>query len=117
MTRIAMAALAILLAASGGAFAQRQPFNEAGVTMGHWHLNSRDVEANKKIFVALGGTATKPGDFEIVNFPGVIVFLHLRAGHGAADRRHRRHRDQPRRLPGAECPGGGRQVEGRRRST
>jgi catechol 2,3-dioxygenase-like lactoylglutathione lyase family enzyme len=66
--------------ATGGAWAQAAPPNEAGVTMGHWHLNSRDVEANKKIFVALGGTAIKPGDFEIVKFPGVFVFLHLRPG-------------------------------------
>ena len=41
----------------GNAFAQPAPPNELGVTMGHWHLNSRDVEANKKIFVALGGIA------------------------------------------------------------
>ena len=33
--------------------------NDAGVTMGHWHLNSRDIEANKKIFVALGGRYPK----------------------------------------------------------
>src|SRR3977135_3308736 len=64
----------------GTAFAQPAPPNEAGVTMGHWHLNSRDVEANKKIFVALGGVAAKPGDFDIVKFPGVVVFLHLRPG-------------------------------------
>ena len=32
------------------------PFNDAGVTMGHWHIASRDVQANKKIFVAMGGT-------------------------------------------------------------
>jgi catechol 2,3-dioxygenase-like lactoylglutathione lyase family enzyme len=36
------------------------------------------VEANKKIFVGMGGTAIKPGDFEIVRFPGVAVYLHLR---------------------------------------
>ncbi len=66
--------------AAGSAFAQAAPPNEAGVTMGHWHLNSRDVEANKKLFVALGGIATKPGDFELVKFPGVFVFLHLRPG-------------------------------------
>jgi hypothetical protein len=47
--------------AAGSAFAQAAPPNAAGVTMGHWHLNSRDVEANKKLFVALGGIATKPG--------------------------------------------------------
>ena len=66
--------------ATGTAFAQALPPNEAGVTMGHLHLNSRDVEANKKIFVTLGGTAIKPGDFDIVRFPGVFVFLHLRPG-------------------------------------
>src|SRR5690349_9542441 len=64
--------------ASGAGWAQPYPFNEAGVTMGHWHLNSRDVEASKKIFVAMGGTALRPGDFDIVKFPGVIVMLHLR---------------------------------------
>ena len=66
--------------AAGTALAQPAPPNEAGVTMGHWHLNSRDVEANKKIFVALGGVAAKPGDFDIVKFPGVVVFLHQRPG-------------------------------------
>jgi catechol 2,3-dioxygenase-like lactoylglutathione lyase family enzyme len=66
--------------AAGAAWAQPYSPNEAGVTMGHWHLNSRDIEANKKIFVGLGGTATKPGDFDIVQFPGVNVYLNQRAG-------------------------------------
>jgi hypothetical protein len=66
--------------AVGSAFAQAAPPNEAGVTMGHWHLNSRDIEANKKIFVALGGVAAKPGAFDIVKFPGVVVFLHQQPG-------------------------------------
>ena len=62
---------------AGTAWAQAFPPNDAGVTMGHWHLNSRDVEANKKIFVAMGGTAIKAGNFEVVRFPGVLVYLHL----------------------------------------
>ncbi len=41
--------------AGGTALAQPYTPNEAGVTMGHWHLNSRDVAANKKIFVGMGG--------------------------------------------------------------
>jgi hypothetical protein len=44
--------LASMLAA-GSAAAQPAPFNEVGVTMGHWHLASKDVEANKKIFVGM----------------------------------------------------------------
>ena len=42
--------------AAGTAAAQPAPFNDAGVTMGHWHLISKDVEANKKIFLAMRKT-------------------------------------------------------------
>jgi catechol 2,3-dioxygenase-like lactoylglutathione lyase family enzyme len=66
--------------ATGAAWAQPYPPNGDGVTMGHWHLNSRDIEANKKIFVALGGAAIKSGDFDIVRFPGVNVYLNVRPG-------------------------------------
>ena len=69
-----------LLLTRGTAGAQAFPPNEMGVTMGHWHLNTRDVEANKKIFVAMGGTALKAGNFDVVRFPGVVVYLHLNAG-------------------------------------
>jgi catechol 2,3-dioxygenase-like lactoylglutathione lyase family enzyme len=78
MKRLAICTTAILLSSISMASAQRAPFNEAGVTMGHWHLNSRDIEANKKIFVALGGIPAHPFDFDIVKFPDVVVFLHLR---------------------------------------
>ena len=47
-------------------------------------FNSRDIEANKKIFVGLGGTAVKAGDFDIVRFPGVNVYLNQRPGTPAA---------------------------------
>jgi catechol 2,3-dioxygenase-like lactoylglutathione lyase family enzyme len=61
--------------AAGTAVAQPAPFNEVGVTMGHWHLNSRDVQANKKIFVGMGGTPITAGAAESVRFPGVLVNL------------------------------------------
>ena len=64
------------------ASAQPFPVNAAGVTNGHWHLNSKDVEANKKIFVAMGGTLVTAGNFQIVRFPGVLVYLNQ--GPGAA---------------------------------
>ena len=47
------------------------PFNETGVTMGHWHLASQNAEANKKIFLGMGGELIKRGDAESVRFPGV----------------------------------------------
>ena len=70
----------ISLLMPAAASAQPFPVNAAGVTNGHWHLNSRDIEANKKIFVAMGGTAIKAGNFEIVRFPGVLVYLNQGAG-------------------------------------
>jgi catechol 2,3-dioxygenase-like lactoylglutathione lyase family enzyme len=66
--------------ATGTAWAQAAPPNEMGVTMGHYHLNSRDVEANKKILVAMGGTYKKNGNFDLVMFPGVAVFLNQGPG-------------------------------------
>ena len=68
--------LASMLAA-GTAVAQPAPFNEVGVTMGHWHFASRDVQANKKIFVGMGGTPITVGTAESVRFPGVLVNLSL----------------------------------------
>ena len=32
--------------------------------MGHWHLNSRDIEASKKIFLAMGGTLIQQGNLQ-----------------------------------------------------
>jgi catechol 2,3-dioxygenase-like lactoylglutathione lyase family enzyme len=63
--------------AMGTAWAQPYAPNDMGVTMGHWHLNSADVEANKKIFVGMGGTPVTAGAAESVRFPGVIINLGL----------------------------------------
>src|SRR5947209_20538225 len=78
MKRLISAIWLISNLAAAEAWAQPYTPNEMGVTMGHWHLNSGDVEANKKIFVGMGGTAIKAGDFDVVRFPGVVVMLHLR---------------------------------------
>jgi hypothetical protein len=68
--------------AAGSAGAQPFPFNDVGATMGHWHLASKDVEANKKIFVGMGGKWFKIGTNEYVMFPGVFVHLNLGGGAG-----------------------------------
>jgi catechol 2,3-dioxygenase-like lactoylglutathione lyase family enzyme/predicted enzyme related to lactoylglutathione lyase len=81
MRRLISALWLISSLTAGAAWAQPYAPNEAGVTMGHWHLNSRDVEANKKIFLAMGGTDGGPGRLQRVIFPGVVVNLNL----GAAD--------------------------------
>ncbi len=78
MRRLISALTVIWMLGAGTAWAQAFPPNAAGVTMGHWHLNTRDVEANRNIFVALGGHAMRAGNFEVVRFPGVVVYLHQR---------------------------------------
>jgi catechol 2,3-dioxygenase-like lactoylglutathione lyase family enzyme len=77
--KILISALVVSSFAAGAALAQPYKPNDMGVTMGHWHLNSVNVEANKKIFAGMGGNAVKAGDFDLVRFPGVIVMLNLRA--------------------------------------
>ena len=80
MKALVLALWATATFATASAVAQALPPNEAGVTMGHWHLNSRDIAVNKALFVVLGGVAIKPGGFEIVRFPGIAVFQHLSFG-------------------------------------
>lgn len=79
MKRIISALWLVSSLTVGTAWAQPYAPNEAGVTMGHWHLNSRDVEANKKIFVGMGGVASSDGPRQRVTFPGVVVNLNLGA--------------------------------------
>src|SRR5215475_14487256 len=72
--------LALLFAstlAAGTAAAQPAPFNDAGVTMGHWHIISNDVEANKKLFLGMGGQLFMVGGNPLMRFPGVYINLNL----------------------------------------
>jgi catechol 2,3-dioxygenase-like lactoylglutathione lyase family enzyme len=63
--------------AAGTAAAQPAPFNETGVTMGHWHIISKDVEANKKLFLGMGGKLYMVGGNPLVMFPGTYINLNL----------------------------------------
>lgn len=51
------------------------PVSNRGVVMGHLHLIVRDVDAQKKFWVALGGTPMKNGTLDLIEFPGVFVML------------------------------------------
>ena len=72
--------VALLFAATltaTAASAQPAPFNDTGVTMGHWHLASKDPEANKKLFLAMGGKLYMPGGAPLISFPGLYINLNL----------------------------------------
>jgi catechol 2,3-dioxygenase-like lactoylglutathione lyase family enzyme len=75
-TMLIALALGLTLVA-GTATAQPAPVNQAGVTMGHWHIASKDVEANKKLFVAMGGKLYMPGGQPLIMFPGLYISLIL----------------------------------------
>jgi catechol 2,3-dioxygenase-like lactoylglutathione lyase family enzyme len=74
-TVIAFSMTWALTAAS--AVAQPAPFNDIGVTMGHWHIVSKDVEANKKLFLAMGGRLFMVNGNPLMMFPGVYINLNL----------------------------------------
>jgi heme A synthase len=72
--KLILALCGILMLSAQMAWGQAFAPNEAGVTMGHWHLNTRNIEATRKIFLAMGGTEVQ-GDNARVRFPGVLVIL------------------------------------------
>lgn len=69
------AALVFALVVPASARAQLAAPNKAGVSMGHLHYVVRDVEANKRFWMALGGTPDTANDAVVVRFPDVLVFL------------------------------------------
>ena len=76
-THVLAALLFVSTLAAGTAAAQPAPVNQAGVTMGHWHIASKDVEANKKLFLAMGGKLYMPGGQPLIMFPGLYISLVL----------------------------------------
>src|SRR4029078_13647545 len=64
------------------ASAQLAPYNDAGATMGHWHIAAKDVEANQKLFLAMGGKLYMPGGQPLIGFPGLYISLILNGEKG-----------------------------------
>ncbi len=76
MRRLIRGLATVLLAASvAPAAAQIAAPNQAGVAMGHLHYHVRDVEANARFWVALGGERGTFGETTVITFPDVLVFL------------------------------------------
>jgi catechol 2,3-dioxygenase-like lactoylglutathione lyase family enzyme len=76
-TKLFAALLFVAPFAFGPAHAQPAPFNAMGVTMGHWHLASTDVEGNRALFLAMGGTEIKRAGGPAFVFPGLVINLVL----------------------------------------
>jgi len=76
-TKVFVALLLASTLTAGRALAQPAPFNDVGVTMGHWHIAAKDVEADKKLFLAMGGKLYMPGGNPLIMFPGLYINLVL----------------------------------------
>lgn len=72
---LVLASAVVCMAIGMPAFAQLAAPNAAGVTMGHLHYRVRDVAANTRFWVALGGRATAVGSESHVALSGVVVVL------------------------------------------
>jgi hypothetical protein len=62
--------------ATGTAWAQLYPPNDAGVSMGAWHTIVRDIDKTAKWWELWGGKRIKIDDDDVMKFRGVYVFMH-----------------------------------------
>lgn len=68
----------LLMTAASPAFAQLNAAKDGPIVYGHHHLNTANLDAQKKFFVdTIGGTLIKvgTGNTEIVKFPNVLIFF------------------------------------------
>ena len=57
-------------------YAQLAPPNAAGLTYGHVHLNVKDIEVHKKLWVEhFGGVVVTKGPLTTIKFPGMLIAL------------------------------------------
>jgi catechol 2,3-dioxygenase-like lactoylglutathione lyase family enzyme len=81
-----LAIVALLLSFARPAVAQLAPPNSAGVTYGHVHLNVRDIEVHKKLWVDhFGGTVVQKGPLTAVRLPNMLVALRQAEPTGTAE--------------------------------
>ncbi len=79
-------ALAAIAAVLGPARAQLAPPNEAGVTMGHVHLNVRDMEVQKKFWMDyFGAVPLKKAGLTGVKVPGMLILFRQQAATGGSE--------------------------------
>ena len=82
--RTAILALTTLLfCTASSAFAQLVSHADAGIRIGHYHLNVTSVAAHRRFWVdTLGGTAMKFGGIDVVKFPDAFIFLRVQKPSG-----------------------------------
>jgi catechol 2,3-dioxygenase-like lactoylglutathione lyase family enzyme len=75
---IALCTAWLLVSSASGAYAQLTVAKDGPIVYGHHHLNTTNMDAQKKFFVeTLGGKVAKFGanNQEIIEFPNVLIFF------------------------------------------
>lgn len=72
-TWLSCAVLSLVLA--GPSRAQIAPPNAMGVSVGHLHDISKDVEGEAKFWTAIGGVSVGTGRMRTIKFPGILVLI------------------------------------------
>jgi catechol 2,3-dioxygenase-like lactoylglutathione lyase family enzyme len=75
MRKLMLVLMCAVLSPIGAARAQLLAPNAAGVSMGHLHYFVRDMDGNRKFWIALGATPVMLGTREVLRFPGLTVLL------------------------------------------
>ena len=84
MRPVLIAALALSVASP--TLAQLAAPNEAGVTMGHVHLNVKDAELHKKIWIDhFGAAPVQREGFVGVKIPGMVILFRQQAPTGSSE--------------------------------
>ena len=84
-TVLLLLSVLVVLGVATPAAAQLTADADGPIVYGHHHLNVTNIDAHKRFWIdTLGGTLVTVGDFEIVKFPNVLVFLRERAPSGGS---------------------------------
>src|SRR5262249_23426852 len=77
---------AFVLSIAGSAQAQLSPFNAAGITYGHVHLNVKDIEVQKKLWVDhFDGVVVQKGPLTAVRLPNMLVAFQVKEPTGSSE--------------------------------
>lgn len=80
MSMRALPTIAVLLALVVPGHADLGPFNAAGITYGHVHLNVADIDLHQKLWVELfGAVVVSKGPLTVMKFPTMLIALTERA--------------------------------------
>jgi hypothetical protein len=75
MKNLAVLVGLFLFSPTAPSWGQLRPPNDAGITMGEWYTTTRDVDLVKKVWIAIGGIPIQVDGIDVVEFPGVFVFI------------------------------------------